>query len=59
MTEEDEEFERIERESWQRGLYKRMELQPRHTMHEIMEQLADARLQIRELQERITKLEGK
>ena len=42
-----------------KGVYEKMELQPRHTMHEIMEQLADARLQIRELQERITKLEGK
>ena len=78
MTPEDEEFNRIERESRIRkeavlqalhnenerlglykGVYEKMELQPRHTMHEIMEELAWARVVIRELSDRLSKLEGK
>ena len=59
MTPEDEEFERIERESRHRGLYEKMELQPRHTIHELMEELAVARMLIRELGDRLAKLEGK
>ena len=52
--EEREAFERISER-----VYQQSELSPRHTIHELMEELADARLQIRELKERITKLEGK
>ena len=78
MTAEDEEFNRIERESRIRkeavlqalhnenerlglykGVYEKMELSPRHTLHEIMEELAIARMLIRELGDRLAKLESK
>lgn len=78
MTHEDEEFNRIERESRIRkeavlqalhnenerlglykGVYEKMELNPRHTIHELMEELATARMLIRELGDRLAKLENK
>ena len=75
MTPEDEEFNRIERESKQRkeavlqalhdenerlglyrDVYRKME---EETMHQIMEELAWARMVIRELSDRLAKLENK
>ena len=40
-----------------KGVYERMELQP--TIHALMEELAWARMLIRELGDRLAKLEGK
>jgi len=62
MTPEDEEFNRIEMESrikqeYVRDINKRMELYPKHTMHELVEELALARVLIRELGDRLAKLE--
>ena len=53
MTAEDEEFNRIEMESrikqeYVRDIRKRMELYPKHTMHELMDELALARVLVRE-----------
>jgi hypothetical protein len=75
MTPEDEEFNRIERESKQRkeavlqalhdenerlGLYRDVHRKmEEETMHQIMEELAWARIVIRELGDRLSKLEGK
>ena len=65
MTPEDEEFNRIEMESRIKQQYVRQMLTKPDQMVamadylNIMEQLAYAKVQIRELQERIAKLEGK
>lgn len=63
MTAEDEEFNRIEMESrikqeYVRDIRKRMELYPKHTMHELMDELALARVLVRELGDRLAKLEA-
>ena len=52
--EEREEFERISNR-----VYQQSELSPRHTIHALMEELAVARMLIRELGDRLAKLEGK
>ena len=52
--EEREAFERISNR-----VYQQSELSPRHTVHELMEELAWARMVIRELGDRLAKLEGK
>jgi hypothetical protein len=74
MTPEDEEFNRVEMESrikkeyvrdmkkrtWQ-ALYEKndlVEVSARHTIHNLMEDLAVARMLIRELGDRLSKLEN-
>jgi hypothetical protein len=47
-----------EREVFER-IAKKMELQPKHTICELMEELAVARMLIRELGDRLAKLESK
>lgn len=61
--EENEEFNRIEMESrikqeYVRDICKRMELYPKHTMHELMDELAIARIAVRELGDRLARLES-
>ena len=63
MTPEDEEFNRIEMESrikqeYVRDIHKRMELYPKHTMHELMDELAIARIAVRELGDRLARIEA-
>ena len=63
MTAEDEEFNRIEMESrikqeYVRDIRKRMELYPKHTMHELMDELAIARIAVRELGDRLARIEA-
>ena len=50
-TESNEERELFER------MAKKLELQPKHTLHELMDELALARVLIRELGDRLAKLE--
>ena len=61
--EENEEFNRIEMESrikqeYVRDIRKRMELYPKHTMHELMDELAIARIAVRELGDRLARIEA-
>ena len=74
MTPEDEAFNYIERQAKQRkeavlqalhdenerlGLYKDFDVEYAKTMTELMDELAVARMLIRELGDRLAKLEGK
>lgn len=58
MTPEDEEFNRIERESRIKQEYVR-DMISKPDVQKIMEELAWARMVIRELGDRLAKLEGK
>lgn len=59
MTPEDEEFNRIEMESRIKQEYVRYMMQRPPDVQKIMEELAWARVVIRELGDRLAKLEGK
>ena len=59
MTPEDEEFNRIEMESRIKQEYVRYMTQKPPELQKVMEELAWARMVIRELGDRLAKLEGK
>ena len=59
MTPEDEEFNRIEMESRIKQEYVRYMMHKPADLQKIMEELAWARMVIRELGDRLAKLEGK